>query len=397
MKAATYEGMTPQGHPSDSLIAFHRQLAQGEIGLTTVAYAAVAPHGRTFAEQMVMSHQTAGSLERLCEAVHQEGAKVSLQIGHCGGFTKDPIHRESGGPLGPSLGLNRYGLFNGLGKIREMTERDIEHTVQQFAHAAALASSIGFDAIEVHLGHGYLLSQFLSPALNRRTDSYGGNLSNRLRFPLRVLREIRKSISPKTALLVKMNLRDEIKGGLELEEAIQIVQALEGSHEGAPLADAVILSGGLVSHSPFYLFRGKRPLQSMVAVEKDRRQKWALRLFGRLVIKEYPFQPLYFLPLAEQVRRATRLPLVLLGGVLDKAHIFQAMAAGFDFVAIGRALIENPSLVRDYQQGHKSRSPCNHCNECVAEMDREGVRCVLPHHLKAEGTQAPARRALDLQ
>jgi 2,4-dienoyl-CoA reductase-like NADH-dependent reductase (Old Yellow Enzyme family) len=253
-----------------------------------------------------------------------------------------------------------------------MTERDIARVVDDFGDAARLAVAAGFDALELHLGHGYLLSQFLSPALNRRRDRFGGELENRLRLPLAVVRRVRDTVGAGVAVLAKTNLRDGFRGGLELPDAIDVVRRLE-----ADGIDAVVLSGGVTSRTPFYLFRGRRPLREMIAVEKSALQRLVLRALGPSVIREYPFEPLFFLPLAREVRRAVHLPLVLLGGALSLDDLDTAMRENFEFVAMGRALIADPDLVDRLQRGAATRSRCTSCNACVAEMDRGGVRCVL--------------------
>jgi len=253
-----------------------------------------------------------------------------------------------------------------------MTPRDLAETVEDFATAAERARRAGFDAVEVHLGHGYLLSQFLSPATNRRSDAYGGSLENRLRFPLEVLAALRARTGAGLAVIVKTNLRDGFRGGLELEEAVAVCAALEAAG-----VDAIELTGGFTSRTPFYLFRGKAPLKEMIEVEKHRLHRIALRLFGRRAIRDYPFEELYFLPLARRVRERVRLPLILLGGCLSAGNLETAMDEGFDFVAMGRALIADPDLVERLADGRAERSRCISCNKCVAEMDRGGVRCVL--------------------
>lgn len=371
IKAATFEGMTPRGIPTEALVAHHRALAAGGVGMTTVAYCAVSADGRTFGDQLWMRADVVPGLRRLTDAVHAEGAAVSLQLGHCGGFSKNADVRGRG-PLGPSFALNAYGLVAGLPFVRAMTERDIARVVDDFGDAARLAVAAGFDALELHLGHGYLLSQFLSPALNRRRDRFGGELENRLRLPLAVVRRVRDTVGAGVAVLAKTNLRDGFRGGLELPDAIDVVRRLE-----ADGIDAVVLSGGVTSRTPFYLFRGRRPLREMIAVEKSALQRLVLRALGPSVIREYPFEPLFFLPLAREVRRAVHLPLVLLGGALSLDDLDTAMRENFEFVAMGRALIADPDLVDRLQRGAATRSRCTSCNACVAEMDRGGVRCVL--------------------
>jgi 2,4-dienoyl-CoA reductase-like NADH-dependent reductase (Old Yellow Enzyme family) len=183
---------------------------------------------------------------------------------------------------------------------------------------------------------------------------------------------VRAVVGASFPILCKTNLRDGFRGGLELEDAVALARLLEA--EGA---DALVLSGGFTSRSPFYLFRGRRPLAEMIAAEKSPLQKLALSWFGKNVIREYPWEEMFFLPQAREVRRAVRMPLVLLGGIVSRANVDAAMAEGFDFVALGRALIADPDLVKRMAADASARSRCTHCNVCVAEMDLGGVRCVL--------------------
>jgi 2,4-dienoyl-CoA reductase-like NADH-dependent reductase (Old Yellow Enzyme family) len=371
IKTATYEGMSPGGIPSEALLNHHRELAAGGVGMTTVAYCSVSPNGRTFSEQMFMREEILPQLRRLTDAVHAEGAAASIQLGHCGTFSKNEqltIPR----PLGPSFRINSYGIASGMFFAAAMTEADIAATVEEFGVAAALAVEAGFDAVEIHLGHGYLLSQFLCPAVNRRRDQYGGSLENRLRLPVAVLQRVRAAVGAETAVLAKTNLRDGFNGGLELDDAVGVARRLEG--EGV---DAIVLSGGFTSRTPLYLLRGGRPLKEMIEVDPSRLQRLALRLFGPFLVRAYPFEEMFFLEQARKVREAVQLPLVLLGGIVSLDNIETAMEEGFEFVAMGRALIADPTLVRDMDQGGVRRTRCDACNKCIAEMDRDGVRCVL--------------------
>jgi 2,4-dienoyl-CoA reductase-like NADH-dependent reductase (Old Yellow Enzyme family) len=339
--------------------------------MTTVAYCAVSPNGRTFEAQMYMRDAIVAKLRELTAAVHAEGAAASIQLGHCGYFSRNTtLPRRCS--LGPSFRINEYGLMSGVPFARAMSEADIARVVEEFGTAAARAVSADFDAVELHLGHGYLLSQFLCPATNRRRDGWGGSLDNRMRLPLAVLQRVRERVGPGVPILCKTNLRDGFRGGIELEESIKVVQGLERAG-----ADAIVLSGGFTSKSPFYLFRGARPLKEMIEVEHNPLQKLSLRFFGNRVIKEYPFKEMFFLDDARAVRRAARVPLVLLGGILSLDNLETAMREGFDFVAMGRALIADPDLINRTQWGGTTRSRCISCNKCVAEMDRDGVRCVL--------------------
>ena len=370
IKAATFEGMSPAGEVSPALIRHHRDIAAGGAAMTTLAYCAVSPDGRTFRDQLHMRPALVPGLRLLTDAVHHEGAAASLQLGHCGFFCNNPelVRRR---PFGPSRALNLLGALSGRPLADAMTLADIETVTQQFVAAAVLARESGFDAVELHLGHGYLLSQFLSPATNRRTDEHGGTLAARARFPLAVVERVRAALPPGFPVLAKVNLRDGFRGGLELADSVQLARWL-----AARGADALVLSGGFVSRDAFYLFRGERPLRAMISAERHLPQKLALAMFGPFVIRAHPFEPLYFLPLAREIRRAVDLPLCLLGGVTALAHLHTARAEGFELVAMARALVHDPQLIARYQAGAATTSGCVPCNRCVAEMDRPGgVRC----------------------
>jgi len=372
VKAATYEGMSPNASVSEGLIEHHREIAAGGVAMTTVAYCAVTGDGRTFRDQLFMRPDLVPKLRKLTDAVHGEGAAASLQLGHCGSFCNNhDLERKR--PFGPSRAFNVLGALSGRVFADAMTASEVEETTEAYVTATKLARDAGFDAVELHLGHGYLLSQFLCPATNRRADAWGGSLENRVRFPLDVVRRVRAAVPADFPILVKLNLRDGFKGGFELEGCIHVARRLEELG-----VSALELSGGFVSRDAFYLFRGERPLREMIAVEKSRAQRIALHLFGRAVIRAYPFEPLYFLPLAREVRRSVRMPLVLLGGITSLDNIETAMREGFELAAMARALIHDPMLISKYESGAQQSSECVPCNRCVAEMDREGgVRCPL--------------------
>jgi 2,4-dienoyl-CoA reductase-like NADH-dependent reductase (Old Yellow Enzyme family) len=389
IKTATFEGMSPGGCVSKALVDHHRALAVGGVAMTTVAYCAVAADGRTCADQLHMRPELVPDLRALTAAVHSAGAAASLQLGHCGAFCNnhDLVRRR---PMGPSRALNLVGALGGRVLADAMTEAEIEEVTGAFVGAARLAREAGFDAVELHLGHGYLLSQFLSPGTNARRDRFGGSLANRARFALSVVERVRAALPPKMPVLAKVNLRDGYRGGLEVDESVQVARWLE-----ARGADALVLSGGFVSRNPFYLFRGERPLRQMIAVEKSWAQKLALAVFGPALIHSYPFAPLYFLPLAREIRRAVRVPLVLLGGIKSKQDLDTAMREGFELAAMGRALIHDPELIAKYVAGSAHESGCVPCNQCVAEMDREGGVCCakVPEQLAQRAGRVRATRA----
>ncbi len=363
VKPATFEGMCPGGTPSPALVEHHRRVAAGGAAMTTVAYASISPEGRSYPTQLVLRREALPGLRALAEAVHREGAAASLQIGHCGDFAD---RRLAGGrPLGASRRFNAYGLS----LARPAGEADLARVIGDFAEGTRLAAEAGFDAVELHFGHGYLVSQFLSPFTNRRRDRWGGALPNRSRLAVEVLRAARAA-GPRLALLAKVNLRDGFPGGLEIDESIQVARRLEA--EGV---DALVLSAGFVSRTPLYMLRGDVPLRPMMAAQDRWWAKAGLWLFGRLLVQEYPFQEGFLLDEARRMRAAVRLPLMLLGGLKSLATVERALADGFELVGMGRALLHDPDLPRKMERGELAASGCVPCNECIAEMDRGGVRC----------------------
>jgi 2,4-dienoyl-CoA reductase-like NADH-dependent reductase (Old Yellow Enzyme family) len=377
VKPATFEGMCPGGLPSEALLEHHRAVAAGGAAMTTVAYASVSPEGRSYATQLLVRPEALPALRRLTDAVHREGAAVSLQIGHCGDFA-DP--RVTGArPLGPSRRLDLYHRA----VARPMVDRDIERVVDDFARTAGLAREAGFDAVEPHFGHGYLVSQFLSPWTNRRRDGWGGSLENRMRLAVAVLRASRAAVGPEFPVVPKVNLSDGFAGGLGVEEAVEVARRLE--QEGAT---ALALSGGFVSRAPLYMLRGDVPVEAMARAQPGAWARMGLRLFGRLAVPAYPFEEGFFLPEARRVRAAVRLPLLLLGGLRSRIGLERAVAEGFDLLGMGRALLHDPELPMRLERGEVAASGCVPCNECIAEMDRGGVRCSRAGG--APGPDAPA-------
>jgi 2,4-dienoyl-CoA reductase-like NADH-dependent reductase (Old Yellow Enzyme family) len=366
IRTGAFEGMCQGGEPSDALIEHHREMGAGGVGMTTVAYCSVSADGRTFDYQMTMTEEIVPALRRLTDAVHREGAAASIQLGHAGDFADKKV--IGGRPLGAS---SRFVLF-GLTRCRAATQAQLDRIRDDFGRAAALAVEAGFDAVEIHAGHGYLLSQLLSPFTNRRRDDYGGSLENRLRFPSAVMRHVRQRVGPGFPVLAKINLTDGFRGGLAIDEAVEVARRFE--QDGV---SALVLSGGFVSKAPLYMLRGDVPVDEMAAVQESRIARLGLRLFGRLFVKHYPFSELFFLDEARQVRSAVEMPLVLVGGVRSLAGMRIATDAGFDMVAMGRALIREPDLVRKMERGEASESTCEPCNRCIVEMERGGVRCAL--------------------
>ena len=365
IKAATFEGMTPEGVVTDELIEFHRRVAAGGVGMTTVAYLAVAPEGRTHRQEIHVREESVPGLHRLTDAIHEAGAAAAAQIGHAGPVANPA---SNGAPaLSPSRSFNLLGYrMNHV-----VDDPDIARITRDYERAAGLLVEAGFDSIEVHLGHNYLLSAFLSPKLNRRRDAWGGSIENRARFARQVVRAVREGAGTGVAVTAKLNMADGVAGGLWLDESIPVAQMLEA--DGA--LDALELTGGSSLLNPMYLFRGEAPLEEF-APTLPPLTRLGFRLVGSRFLRAYPYEEAYFLPYARQFRAALRLPLILLGGITRLDTMQQAMAEGFDYVAMARALLREPDLVDRIRGEATHQGLCIHCNRCMPTI-YTGTRCVL--------------------
>ncbi|AJR18564.1 NADH:flavin oxidoreductase [Pimelobacter simplex] len=365
IKAATYEGLSHRGRVTQDLIDFHVAYARGGVGMTTVAYLAVDRDGRTDRHQVLWTDEAMPGLRALTDAVHAEGAAVSAQIGH-GGPVAEP--RGNRAPaLAPSA---RYNVI-AMNRSQEATVADLDRIVAAHGRAAARAVEAGFDAVEVHLGHNYLASAFLSPKLNHREDGYGGGLRNRARLAREIMRAVRDAVGDRIAIVAKMNMDDGAPGGFWLDEAIPVAQWLEA--DGT--LDALEMTSGSSLLNPMYLFKGDVPLDEFAGV-MPQPVKAGVKLIGHRLLKSYPYSDGFLLEDAKQIRAAVDLPMILLGGVTSRAVMDTAMAEGFGFVAMARALLREPDLVHRMQADADRTSLCIHCNKCMP-TNYTGTRCVL--------------------
>jgi 4,4'-dithiodibutanoate disulfide reductase len=365
IKAATFEGVMPRGEVTDELIEFHRRVARGGVALTTVAYCAVSPGGRVQRHTVVMDDDIVPDLRRLTGAVHDDGAMVAAQLGHAGLVANTRSNRQP--TLAPSTRLSAPAM----GLVRGATVAQLDEVVADFGRATTVAVAAGFDAIEVHLGHNYLLSSFFSPNLNRRTDEYGGSIENRARLARRVAEAVRSAAGRDTAVIAKFNMDDGVAGGLWLDESIEIAKLLEADGH----LDALELTGGSSLLNGMYFFRGDVPMKEFIA-SQPKVVGWGFRMFGKRIFPTYPFEEAFFLPLARQFREALSMPLILLGGINRRGTIDDALAEGFDGVAMARALLREPDLVNQMRDHDRTEGLCLHCNKCLPTI-YSGTRCVL--------------------
>ena len=368
IKAATFEGRSHRGQVTDDLVAFHEAVARGGAAMSTVAYCAVSPDGRVFRHCLVLDAGTVPGLRKLTDAVHAHGAAAAAQLGHAG-LVADAMSNKQ-----KSLAPSRRFSPVAKGVVPAATQRDLARVRDDFVAAARNAVEAGFDCLEVHLGHNYLLSSFLSPNLNRRTDSYGGDIEGRARFPREALRAVRDAVGDRVAVTAKLNMSDGVPGGLWLDESIEVARMLQ--RDGT--VDALQLTGGSSLLNGMYFFRGEVPLEDFARTQ-PRALRPVVKPLLRRILPAYPFEEAFFLPYARQFRAAVDLPLILLGGINRLDTMQQAMVEGFAFVAMARALLREPDLVNRLQAGRTTESLCIHCNKCAPTIyDHAGTHCVLP-------------------
>ena len=364
VKAATFEGRAPHGQVSDELVDYHLAVTRGGVGLTTVAYLAVAPEGRTHREQIVVGEPTLGGLTRLADAIHESGAAIAGQVGHAG-----PVANGRSNGV-KAVSASRMPSPLSMQLVRSATEADLTRITRAYVDAARLLVRAGFDVLELHMAHSYLISSFLAPGLNRRKDGWGGALANRARLGRQVARAVRDEIGSDAAITAKVSLGDGFRGGVTTEEGIEYAQLLEA--DGT--LDALQLSGGSSLMNPMYLFRGEAPVQEFAATMPLVVRLGMRTPVGRGFLKTYPFEEAYFRDKALRFRAALSMPLMLLGGINRLATMEQAMADGFDFVAMGRALLREPDLVDRLRSGRATSGVCIHCNRCMPTI-YSGTRC----------------------
>ena len=388
IRSAAFENMAYGNSPSEDLYNYHTAVARGGVGMTTLAYASVSQSGLSFDGQLWMREEIVPGLKRITDAVHAEGAKCSIQLGHCGNMT----HRATCGctPVGASGGFNIYSPTF----CRRLSVKDIDQLVEDFGHAVNLAREAGFDCVEIHAGHGYLISQFLSPFTNHRRDEYGGSLENRMRFMRRVITRVMQEARDDMAVVVKMNMHDGFKGGMQEEECLEVARELErlGVH-------GIVLSAGFVSKAPMEVMRGAMPIKTM-SHYMDTKKFWWLQLllffFGRVLIPTVPYKEAYFLEDAKKFRAAVKLPLIYVGGMVSLNKMEEVLAAGFDGLQMARALIRDTDFVNKLHSGELTKSPCGHSNYCIGRMYTLEMKCNkciadLPAKLRKEVDQAEAK------
>jgi 2,4-dienoyl-CoA reductase-like NADH-dependent reductase (Old Yellow Enzyme family) len=341
-RSATWEGMCDaDGKPTPKLIAFYRELARGNVGLIMTGYTFVSPEGKQLPGKMgIHSDDFADIMKEMTGAVHEDGGKICIQLVHAGGQTDASNAGQK--PLAPSaIETDQYPELPA-----EITGEEIDRITAAFGNGARRAKEWGFDGVQLHGAHGYLINQFLSPLTNQRQDEYGGSIENRCRFLLESYRAIRDAVGPDFPVMIKLNGSDNLAGGLTIEDAVFAAKALD--KEGI---DCIEVSGGTPASAD------QSPARTKI---------------------NSPEKEAYNLPLARQIRAAVKCPIMVVGGFRSFEVAEKTIQESADYISMARPFIREPGLAKRWQEGDRSPARCISCNGCFMPGIKEGgIYCVV--------------------
>lgn len=370
VRSAAFENMCRGNRPTQQLQDYHVSVARGGVGMTTVAYCAVDLSGVSFDGQLYVHDEIIPDLKKLTDAIHAQGAKASIQMGHCGNMTH--FYTCHCMPVSASNGFNLYSPTI----HRRLKVSEIKTLVKKFGESVDFARKAGFDCVEIHAGHAYLISQFISPRTNHRRDAYGGSFENRVRFMNEVLEEVMKHAGDDMAIVVKTNMWDDCWRGSDIEEGIKIAKEI-AKHK----VHGIVLSGGTVSRSPMTILGGAMPNKTL-AHYMDMKSFWwlkaALNIPGvaPIMMPTSPFKELYFMEKAKRFQQEiTDVPLIYVGGVQSGDNCQQIMDEGFELFQIAHVLIKDPDFVKHVQENPHYHAGCGRSNYCVGRMYTIDMKC----------------------
>ncbi len=307
-------------------------------------------------------------LRNLVDHVHKLDTKIAMQIAHCGRqTTKTAIGTD---PLAPSA-VRDMTTFS---MPRAMTEADIERTIESFANAARRVKQAGFDAVQVHGAHGYLISAFLCPYTNRRKDRWGGSLENRMRLVSEVYRRVRAEVGNDYPILIKINGQDNMKNGLRIEEAVEMARMMDEMG-----FDGIEVSCG-IAEDGMSVLRGDFPAEVIAEdlgmFDNKPVMKFMVKHLAGLFVRPQPHIPAYNLDNARKIKQVVKIPVFVVGGMEDPATMQAVIKDGdADYISLCRSLIRNPAFPRNIQNGKRESSKCIHCNMCLFYSTVEPLRC----------------------
>jgi len=367
------------GHPTRALFELYERLAKGGVGLIITGAAYISPDGRSplYGGLGVHVDDVVPKYRELVESVHRSGARIAMQIVHAGRqTTKEAIGAK---PMAPSVVKDKTLYVT----PRAMTEEDIDGVAETFAQAARRVRDAGFDAVQIHGAHGYLVNQFLCPHTNRRTDKWGGSLDNRMRFVQTIYERCRRQVGDDFPILVKINGYDNMKHGLKIEESVVMAQMM-----GEMGFDGIEVSCG-IGEDGFSQLRGDIPMEAMLKEWPMYRDKnflfhFIMKHFGRGMMNTPPLVQAYNRESAKAIKCRVQVPVFLVGGLTDPTSMEDIIEQGdADYISLSRSLIAEPEFVERIRSGSRKPSRCIHCNLCLAYLVGGPLRCYM-------GKMAPA-------
>ena len=390
IRSAAFENMARANAPTQQLQDYHVSVARGGVGMTTVAYCAVDLSGVSFDGQLYVRPEIIPAMKQMTDAIHAEGAKASIQLGHCGNMTH--FYTCHCMPVSADTWFNLYSPTI----HRRLKVEEIHHLVKKFGEAVDWARECGFDCVEIHAGHAYLISQFISPRTNHRHDEYGGSFENRVRFMNEVLDEVMAHAKDDMAVVVKTNMWDDCWHGSDIEEGIKIAKEI-AKHK----VHGIVLSGGTVSRSPMTILGGAMPHKTL-AYYMNMKSFWWLKAalnfpgVAPIMMPAQPFKELYFMDKAKIFQKALndqivndKIVLIYVGGVQSGDNCYRIMDEGFELFQIAHVLIKDPEFVHHVQQDPHYHAGCGRSNYCVGRMYSKDMKC---HEcVLRDGEQIPAR------
>ena len=372
VRSATHEGMADRdGFPTQDLVRLYKRLAKGGVGLIITGYASVTHDGKCpfVGMQGIHTDDHISRYRELVQSVHENGARIAMEIAHCGRqTTREAIGTE---PMAPSS-VREKSLFV---KPREMTEDDIERIIEAFAQATRRVKEAGFDAVQIHAAHGYLVNQFLCPHTNRRKDRWGGPVENRMRFVREIYERCRKQVGDDFPVLVKINGTDNMKNGLKIQESAVMAQMM-----GEMGFDGIEVSCGIMEDQ-FSTLRGDVPVEAILDAwpmykSRDPLYRFIMKKFGRKIIKPPPLIQAYNRESAQAIKGKVNVPVFLVGGITDPASMEEIVEKGdADYISLSRALIADPAFPEKIRGGSRDPSRCIHCNLCGAYLISHPLKC----------------------
>lgn len=373
IRSATHEGMADEkGFPTEKLKELYIRLAKGDVGAIITGYAAIQADGKSplFAMTMIDNDDSIPAYREIANTVHEYDTPIIMQIAHCGRQTRS---RSTGlQTVAPSA---LRDAFYSEDMPKELSEDEINEIIDNFVSAIIRIRRAGFDGVQLHAAHGYLLSEFLSSYSNRRKDRWGGSTENKYRIIAEIFKRAKEQVGD-YPILVKLNAYDGRKSGMKIEEAVRIAQMLEESGCAAIEVSCGVAEDGL------YGVRGKElPADAVMKYTfKYKNLPRLVKAIAKPALKTFMKQPKpllkFNLDAAIQIKMAVNIPVIAVGGINNMDDINQIIKNNnIDFVSMCRPFIIEPDIVSKFSKGTQTKSKCIMCNYCLIISEEKPLKC----------------------